>query len=494
MANYPTVNAQTIANVIAASANSQEQKWVLKVMVDSRGKHPLKSLMGGYKGGRPFMEIMDTSTLKGQTVHLTTRAPLGGPGVQGDNQRVGNEEKIRHNVYSFSVGGKWNGVSWTKFAASQSVIGSTLDKEASSALSEWLAWQQGWDIEAEMIVKSTAFNTVRPNGKISRASLGTDDYLSGETVVRAGNQLGWNSGKKLLQAKSKAGAEIKRFLLVAPNFALKEWKASPTYAQQVTTGYTRGDENPLWAGGIPDYQGHLIWEWELDLSTQYGPIGAMCVPIAKLGVAITANDAAQDVTGGGSAEGAALTDRLYYQAFSSSAYQGFEDTAKRAAITDTDRYGMIKDATTGKFGFFTFRVNNGNKLVMTERLRASAAGISVTTLTGSSITWDSANWPEAILTDSFAVGSQVYEVNAKGVPICYSYMLGDEALITGYGSFDGEKAVGNRTSEIQDHGRSLAIGIEAVWGCKAIPRTDGLVGGYVLIESAFSVEGMPSIS
>lgn len=492
MPAYNQVNARTISDITAIN-DSQQQKWVLKVMVESRGKHPLKSLMGGYKGGRPFIEIMDTRKLAGDTVKLTTQAPLGGAGIQGDNPRAGNEEKSRHNVYSFVIGTKWHGVSWTKVAAAQSVIGSNLDKTASSMLAEWLAWQQGWDLEMEMVVKASPYNTIRPNYRRSRDELGTADYLSGETVTRAGTRLGLNQGKKLLQATSKAGAPIKKYLLVSPNYALKEWKASPSYATAVTTGFERGTENPLWAGGIPDYMGHLIWEWEVEISSQYGPVGAVCVPIAVLGNAITAANTAQDITGGGDAAGAALTDRLYFLAFSNAAYTGFEGT-KRAAVTNVRRQVMIKSGDTGLFGFYSFLVNNGNKLTMDERLRAvGGTGIAKTILTGATIEWGVAPWTANYLTDSHPEGSEIYEVNSKGVPICYSYMLADEALITGYGSFEDGLAMGNRTEEKQDHGRLYAVGIDAIWGCKAIPRTDGKINGYILIESGFKVDGMPDV-
>lgn len=493
MPAYPEVNARTIADVITVN-NSQEQKWVMNVLLETRGKHPFKALMSGYKGGRPFIEVMDTRRLAGDTINITTEAPLGGDGVQGDNTRSGNEEKGRHNVYQFVIGTKWHGTAATKVARSQSVIGSKFDLNASKKLGEWLAWQQGWDIEMELVVKSHGRNTVRPNYKLTRDSLGTADYLSGETVVRAGTLLGTNQGTPLITAKSNAGADIEKFLLVSPNFALKEWKSSPTFQNLLSAADKRGSENIIFAGGLPDYLGHLIWEWNVKIGSQFGPVGAVCVPLAVLGTAITAADTAQDITGGGSNEGSLLTDRKYFKAFSAAAYVGFEGT-KRAATVGTDRFVMIQNLTgadVGKFGFYRYRVNDGNKLTMLERLRAADGGIANDTLTGSSISWATGPWA-GLVTDAHPVGSLIYEVNAKGVPIAYSYMLADEAVMTGYGSFDDKLAMGNRTEEKQDHGRLYAVGIECVWGSKAIPRTDGLVNGYVLIESGFKVDGMPDI-
>jgi hypothetical protein len=76
MATLTEVNARTLANFTAIS-NSQEQKWAMKVVLESRGKHPFKVMLGGYKGGKPFIEIMDTRKMAGNTVYLRAipRAP-----------------------------------------------------------------------------------------------------------------------------------------------------------------------------------------------------------------------------------------------------------------------------------------------------------------------------------------------------------------------------------------------------------------------------------
>ena len=78
--------------------------------------------------------------------------------------------------------------------------------------------------------------------------------------------------------------------------------------------------------------------------------------------------------------------------------------------------------------------------------------------------------------------------------IAFGKAKANEALISGYGSTSDGVAMAHPTKEVQDHGRMVAHGIEAVWGVKAIPRTDGLVNGYVGIISGFKIAGMPDIS
>lgn len=495
MANYTAITPRTLSDFTGVS-NSQEQKWAAYVVLESRGKHPFKIMISGYKGGTPIQEVMDTRKLRGDTIHMTTEAPLGGAGVQGDSTRVGNEEKSRHNVYSFTVGMKWHGTAVTKLAKAQTVPGQAFDKNASLKLAEWLAWQQGWDIEMELRDKLHGSNTVYANGRLSIDSLGTADFLTGYDITRSNILLSTNQGKPIRQVKDNSGAPRKQYVLVSTDRALEKWKLQSSYQSLLAKAQPRGDGNPLFNGSLPDWFGNIIFEYSVEFGTQYGPIGCGSVPVAVLGEAIAANNTAPTIKGGGNATGAALTGPQYFAAFRNAAYTGFEGE-KIAVDSSTRRYWMIWNTSgsdAGKFGFYSGTANNGNQLTADERLRSSASGGAVTTLTGSTITWNSAPWTSTYLTDAHPVGSLIFECNSKGVPFAYSWLMGSEALISGYGSTDQGVAMAHPTKEVQDHGRVTALGIEAIWGCKATPRTDGMVNGYVGIVSAFSLPGMPDIS
>jgi hypothetical protein len=116
------------------------------------------------------------------------------------------------------------------------------------------------------------------------------------------------------------------------------------------------------------------------------------------------------------------------------------------------------------------------------------------------VVYDTAPWTVAASgsyagwTDAHPAGSLIVECNSYGVPFGYSYMMADEALMSGYGSIDGKVAFGNRTEAKGPHGLDYAVGLETCWGVKAIPRVDGLAGGYTIIEHAISIPGFPDIT
>lgn len=504
MASYTQINAETMANVITASTVAgiaKEQKWVLKAHVESRGRNPFTNFIGGYRGGKPIIEVMETNKLAGDTINLHRLAPLGGPGRQGEASRDGQEEKYRFSNYQFTIGRLWNGTAQNAVTRDQTVIGSNFDREANSLLAEWMGWHKGTDVEASMIVAQHSRNTFRPNFKSTREALRTADYLTGETVIRAQNGLSSLQAKGLVAAKSKAGQEVYKYLLVSNQYALSKFKSTSTYTNILANAQVRGDGNELFAGGLPDWNGNMLWEWQVPDHTAFGPVGSLCVPRAFLGAAVTAGTATFDITGGGSAAGAALTTPLYFQNFSNAAYTGFEGV-KIAASTGTTRYVGIMNLSgsdAGKVGFYSYTVNTGNVLTVAGRLGSAASGIRATTL--GNVTWDVAPWtvaangPFAGLTDAHPVGSLIFETNSYGVPFGLSYMMADEAVMSGYGSIDGKvSAMGQRTEARGPHNLDYGIGLELCWGCLAIPRVDGIAGGYAIIESAIDIPGLPDIT
>lgn len=499
MASYTQINAKTMADIVTTS-NTKEQKWVLEAHREGRGKHPFTSLIGGYKGGKPITEVVETHKLAGDTIYLHRLSPLAGPGRQGEASRDGQEEKQQFGNYSFTIGRQWKGTAQNTVARDQTVIGSNFDRTAHKQLSEWHGVRQGWDTEVAMQVAAHSRNTVRPLYAPSREALRTRHFLQSETITRAKNGMATLQAKSLLAEKSASGSQVFKYLLAANQYSLGKFQNTPTYTNIVAQAAARGGENPLFSGKLPDWNGTMLWEWQVEDHTGAGAIGAPCIARAVLGEAIAANTTAPTIKGGGSAAYAADLKALYFENFSNSAYIGYEGQ-KRAADVSTVRYLAIQNisgADAGKIGFYSYQVNTGNQITSVQRLRAAASGDAVTTL--GNITWNTAPWIAAGdggsfqgLTDAHPIGSLIYEVNSYGVPFCYSYMLGDQALMSGYGSIDGKVAMGQRTEAKGPHGLDYGVGLEMVWGIRAVPRADGLANGYALIESAWQPDGFPDV-
>jgi len=518
MAAETAINVTDFNSFVAGYPDAKQIEWVMKVIYRMRGRsNPFHGLIAGINGRKPIKEVANFKACQGTDIVLTLDRPLGGPGVQGaasQNRLVGHEETPRPWSYRCKVGLLAHAISGEQVMETQTVFGSDYDVRKREQLTEWFKWRMATDIEMEMKVKSHARNTLYPNNKSSVDQLGTGDYLNLGTITQGKELLNANQAQPFDISRSNSGAEILSYLFMGSSKSFAGMTGSSTYQQLVANADERGDSNKLFRGGLIKWNGDYLYDWRVEDGTQIGPLAAPCAPIAYLAVALpaTTTTAAQDILGGGSQNSAGTdTTNLFFQYFENSQYIGHEGE-KRAADTTTVRYLAIKvitGADAGKIALFSYKVNNGNKIVMFERLGDGASGSIVTTLTGSSITWDSGAWTVAAGTNGFAgvtkgiipAGSIIYQVNAKGTPYLEMYGLGQDALLAGYGNIAPNKAYGSgggapgqRLLKTDDYGRIYGLGYQQVWGVTCTRDANDMVNGYIKIVSAWQPSGFPDIT
>ncbi len=502
MPNYAAITGQTVAQVVAAAgALSQEQAWAAKVAVGAIRSSRLAKLMGGAGEGKPIVNVIDAQKIAGDTVNMQVEAPFGGRGHQGSGAtRVGNGEEAKFKLYQFKLGVMWKGAKWNNVAKHQTTLGKgNIDIKSRDKLTEWYKRYQADNLEAEMIKRAHARNTVFSGRKTTVDQLVSADTFVADDAKRISTALGTIMAKPVNLAK-KGMQERKKFYLILPHKQLDELESSNDWQTLLSNSDLRGSENSLFTGLMPSWGGCVIDRWEIENDTADGPQGAFCAPVGYLGEAI----AAAPATGytlklGGSATAAAKTDPLYAQYFLSAAFGGFEGD-KIAAVTGTERYLLIRNleasaatGDAGKFGMYAYQVTDGNRITLTKALRAATSGGTIKETTVGSVTWNTGVWTTDFLTDQHAIGSEVIPCNAKGQPYVHGYCLGDETLACGFGKGSQGLAFGHRTEESQNHGLDHEIGLEMCWGSRATEDANGLVNGYGLLYSSWNPEGLPTI-
>lgn len=496
-ASYTKVNASTVANLVSLDSKAQEELWIKRILQGADQENVFSDNMIGEPGsGKPFIRWDDMSKVDGNTINVPTVAPLGGPGTQGEGDRIGNEEKIRISSWPCKIGRQWYGIGITDVAKEETVIGSQFDNLCNSLLRARLGRKKSEDLMMVLKSSATGSNTTRPNNKATRELLKSADVVSTTTITKSGLILSGLGGKPAKLGPANSGARNERFLFFSSQYALSTLPTESAYLQALQYAGERGDGNPIFKGNYVDWNGHGIYRWYVRDHEAYGPVGSTLLPRAFLGVAIAANTSAPTIFGGGDATGAALTPApKYFESFSNALYT-FTNGNTVAADVTTVRYVLIINLTgsaAGKMGFYSYQVNDGNSLTVVGRLRAAASGAAVTTL--GNVTWDTSPWVAAtVLTDSHPVGSLIVETNSYGVPICGSFMLGEMAGVCGHGSLKGRNAMAARTEEHRNHGMDHGIGVETVFGSAATKRTDGKTPNYVYIESAYAIDGVPTVT
>ncbi len=509
-----SLNARTLANIVAGSTNPQEMAWLVNIHRNARGHMPMKSWFGTLGGGKPIMEVLDTKSIKGQEVVASVRAALGQRGTGIGESRADKSEQYKSTDYKFKIGQRHHSVSQEKVAANMTLIGSKFDQIAAPDLAEWHSVRQCNDIEAELFARMHERNTLRPNNKASTNDLNSADTFGLNSVVDIKEGMLGIGASPLRVSKGPNAEQVSHYYIQGSQFLFADLNRDSNWSTIRQNVENRGSSNSVLAGGKPMYDGCILNEWELKINDYNATQGARLMPFAQLGLAIAANTATDGtdtsilsykyIYGGGSASAAINTEVDYFQNFKAAPYEGYEGV-KIAATTGVEYYVAVKStsgANKGKVRLFAYQVNDGNKITITRALSSTSPGGTSTKFTalsasGSPATWNTGDWVASqYLTEAeLPIGSLVYQCNIKGQCLCYGYGIGENMLLAGYGSSDGAgSSFGNRTSENQDFGRLVGIGVELVWGCRAVQDTNNMVNGYVVYEAAYNPPGFPEIT
>jgi hypothetical protein len=484
--------------ILALGTKSQEQHWVRNIVAGALARNPFTRLSAGLLGGKPIMTHGDFKNLRGQTVNITTEAPLGGMGRQGSGQaRSGYGENIKRYVFSVSMGNHWNGVSQNNITAAQTIMGiGSFDLNAREKLKPWFAQAHAWMTEAE-IRANAATNAARlrlfGGGRISTATLTGSDTADQNLFRKISEKLAENQARPFSVAKMN-GQDIDKYLIIAPHPSLQDMHASGTWQTLLANSGLRGASNYLFTGEFPEWAGSAILPWTVQNTTADGPQGSFCAPVAYLGETIPAGTAAFTIKGGGNTTAAALTDRLYFLFFPGAKFEMFEQT-KIAQETGTTKYLLSRDITTGKFMMMSYTTTNGNTITGVKKLGATATGTVATTV--GSVAWGSLGvWASKMLdgnSEALTVGSPIWPCNEKGQ--CWNdiYGIAEHCLTQMWGSVDGTTAMGRRTkNNDDDHQRFAEIGFEEQWGINGVRDANGLYNGIIQATVAWNPDGAPT--
>lgn len=507
--SYDVINATSSASLLALDAKAQEELWVKRVLMGADQDNVLcDNMIGGVGSGKPFVTYDDLSKVDGNTIHVPTVAPLGGPGVQGDAERVGSEETIRSTLFPVKIGRWWCGMGIKNVAMSETVIGSQFDNLANMMLRKRLGRKKQEDMLMVLRANAQTTNTARPNFKPSRESLRSNDVFGTSLITKAGLILSSLGGKPVKIGKDEAGAPIESYLMFGHQHGMLPLSSESNYLEAQRHAAVKGGSNVLFRGGHTEWDGHTIYRWLLRDHDAYGPVGSALLPRAFLGTAITANDEAFTLRGGGSTDASSVVPApQFFEDFSNFTYTLTNGNTLGASATE--RYLAIQNLTgnaAGKIGIYAYTVNSGNTITITKRLRAAGdvTGDNISYTQVGNIYWDTnVNNPWistgdtdagfAGLTDSHPVGSLIVEINSYGVPFCYSLALAEMAAICGHGSIKGKNAKAARTDYTAPHDTAVAIGVETAFGVNVVERTDTKLPGYVLMEHAYPIDGFPQV-
>jgi hypothetical protein len=505
---YSNINVTTAANQVTDTADAREEAWVRSTLAAAQGLYqdcPLSD--GGFtarhvEGKKPsprilkkcIVELTDPSKIAGKTIHISTRAGLGGPGVAGEAQRQGSEQKLHVGSFDLTIGRFFFSVGYTAIARDETFQGPMYEDWIRDELRHLHAKKRNDDhlMRLRQVTASGVGlnNIIYPEGVTSEAALVTANTLDTTMISNMGQTLPRIGGVPMDISSDSGGSVQEAFTLFAPDMTLAPVFIEPAYQQAQRDAGVRGDSNRLFSGGLSMWDSNLLYRWIHRDHANPGSIGSPLLPRALLGNALTGANTGSIIHGGGLGAGATLdlsnadanntgdtTDGIapnYFEYFRAAPYTFYNgDTI--AATTVTDRYLLIINGDGTGWGCYNYRINNGKAIIILARNTLSKTGE----------------------TNTHPKGSVIVECNVLGTPISYPIMFAAQALVCGVGSINGSVSnpkMGLVKIKDENYGMDLGIGVEGVWGNAPVKRArDGAYTGFLKGVCAVPVSGAPLI-
>lgn len=488
MADVININALTQAYAAGLNSKLVGEAFSRLLMVMSTVKSVFGQMEGPEGSRKPFLIKTDLGKGAAQSVNFSVSANAGHMPMRGEAKLQGKEEKIRMGSFAVKVDIIRHAIGLNEKVKQFLAAGSSLEEAYAEVLSDHLARFKETDMKMALIKKATAANIVRPNNKAQLDDLSSLDVVNTAVLGDALGVLTMLGAKEISTAKSEsAGGDILRFIIFGTINGLKALKANSSYNTAAQFAQTRGDSNTIFKGGFVDWDGQGIYHQNIVDPDADGPIGDPLEARALLGEAIIAGTAAITVKGGGLPGPNADGLGMYFRWFG-----GFDYlfTEGQTAAPDSGTYYFVVYNVTGsdkgKFGVYSYvgTGNNGDQIVITNRLGAAAGVARVTTLAGQV-------WDGSVHTDAHPLGSPIVQINARCVPVCRLFGLGVASGLRAYGSIPMKKI-----SQVEDYGFDQGMGYLSIYGQDVAKDTNNQPRNYCVIECAYSVPGivMPVIS
>ena len=405
------------------------EHWDTKVRRDAERKSFWDKFEGSEGSNSAIIRRNDFESKPGDLVHVNVHSNLKGAGVSGETELRGKEEKLSFRQFDLKVDWIRHAVGFNKRATARAMFDAV--KTSNTVLSTWLAKKKDDDLTAQLLdlaaqrhintADTASVTTIYPNLITSIANLTNADYLNVAALTKIKAAL---IRQQALPIETMMDGKqlISFFAVVADDIATEYYlKSDSVWAQMQREAGLRGEKNPLFTGAFGSLNGVVVYQ----LAGKAGE-GSFLRPEASVSAQSLANAAVAFGTSG---------DRIPYTQYFVQAATKYV----RVAVADGTETAVTMD------GGATIK-----------------AGIDETNL---ALQYQLAAHTHA----QFEVGDLITQENHYATAIGF----GAEIAARVWGKYP------TPITDVRDYGFQNGIGIEAVYGCKMIERTDGKAPNHV---------------
>lgn len=395
------------------------EHWDTKVRLDARYKAIWDKFEGREGTQMPIIIRNDFTKEPGDVVHINVQSRLRNAGVRGETTLKGSEGKLTFGQFDVTVDWIRNAVGFNKKAKKEALFNAIM--AANGALSDWVAQEKDSDMFTQILITATP-DTLLAGNAGDESELTTDDTFGCTEIDRMRLAL-LRKKARPIQIIKKGKQQIPVYGVMISEMDEYILKADATWVKRNCEAAVRGDDNPLMTGALGMFNAMLIY-------THYGLAGDQGTPLRPEAMAYGAhNDSVNAITVG-------ADDGVDYTRY----------------FTDTGTISIVNANGEKEFVTYTGTTNYS----FTGCTRGATYG-------GTAADGASAYTGVEIITQSNFLTKQI-----------------------GFGAEIAARSWGQHPrpiTELEDYGFELGIGVEAIWGQKAVEDSAGNQPNYLIMKS-----------
>jgi len=294
--------------------NNVPEIWEKRMRYDASRKSFWGILKGGEGSEKPIIEKEDFVNQAGDVIHIQVMSELYGPGITGESTLRGNEDKLSTGQFDVVVDWLRKAVATTKKVKKE--VNFEVYKEARVRLSNWLARDLDRQVFSQLLDNTT--DTLYAGNASSTATLSDDDTFTTQELDRIKLALD-RKGAIPLAVTRDGGQETYQYGVVISEVDDFNLRGDDRWLDAVKLAENRSSSNPIFTGRPVEWNGLLVY-------TLRGVKAAGCIQGTPLrpetslyvdGAAGSITAGATTVLVGGATQSNAGQQKQYTQFFSS---------------------------------------------------------------------------------------------------------------------------------------------------------------------------------
>ena len=285
--------------------------WEKRLRLDASRKSFWGPMKGGEGSEKPIIEKEDFVNQAGDVIHIQVMSELYGPGVTGETELRGAEDKLGTGQFNLAVDWLRKAVAVTKKVKKE--VNFDVLQEVRVRIANWLAREL--DRQVFYDLQTDTSDTLYAGNATSEATLGDDDTFTTQELDKIKLALD-RKGAMPLSVERDGGQETYHYGAVISEVDEYNLRGDDRWLEAVRHAQVRSEKNPIFTGRPVEWNGLLVY-------TLRGVKAAGCVqgtplrPETILYTAITGTDA-QTVTVGGAAGASSGQQKQFTQFFADS--------------------------------------------------------------------------------------------------------------------------------------------------------------------------------